>query len=112
MNNETRGLVNKAVRSRNWIVPKQKYWVITGYDSTKKICEYKVKHGCYSDNQMKELLQCLTAKHALSDEEIISAFSQGRCKIANPLLLEVQKNSKPFSLSCGTSLHFIAHVVK
>ncbi|MEW8027895.1 MAG: hypothetical protein AB2806_09170 [Candidatus Thiodiazotropha sp.] len=91
---------------------KQRFWIITGYDSTNKICEQKVKYGCYSDNQMKELIKCLTAKHALTDEEIISAYSQRKCKRANSLLLDVQQDAKPFTLSCGTNPHFHARVVE
>ena len=90
----------------------QRYWVITGYDSTNKLCEFKVKLGCFSDNAMEDLLRCFTAKYALTDEEIIRAYARRNTRIASPLLLEVQKSHKPYSYSCGTNPHFNARIVE
>lgn len=90
----------------------QRYWVITGYDSARRICEIKVKVGCFTDNAMELLLKCLTAKYALTDDEIVSAYARRNTRIAAPLLLEVHKSSKPYSLSCGTNPHFNARVVE
>lgn len=89
---------------------KQKYWVITGWDSTTKIYEKTVKLGCFSENQMKNLLRTLTAKHGLTDNEIVSSYARKNTKIASPLLLEVQVYGKPYCLSCGTNPYFTAQV--
>ena len=89
---------------------KQQYWEITGWDSTTKIYETKVKHGCFNENQIKTLLRVLTAKHALTDNEIVSSYARSNTKIATPLLLEVQRYKNPYSFSCGTNPYFVAHV--
>ena len=87
-----------------------RYWKIQGWDSTKKLYEYKVKLGQITENGMKELLRTLTAKHALTESEIISCYAKKGTKIHSDLL-EVQRLSgKKFTLSCGTNPYTIAMV--
>ena len=62
---------------------KQKYWEITGWDSTTMIFDTKVTFGCFSENQMKDLLRALTAKHGLTDSEIVSSYARSNTKIAH-----------------------------
>ena len=88
----------------------QKYWVITGWDSTAMIYEKTVKFGCFSEKQMKNLLRTLTAKHGLTDNEIVASYARKNTKIASPLLLEVQVSGKPYCLSCGTNPYFTVQV--
>lgn len=57
---------------------------------------------------MKDLLRALTAKHGLTDEEIVSSYARSNTKIATPQHLEVQVHGKPYSLSCGNNPHFEA----
>lgn len=89
----------------------QRYWVIAGYDGTKKIFERKAKLGCYTENQMKHLLQALAAKTGLEVDEIFGAYAKRGTKGANELL-EVRRDPKFATLMCGSNPHFVARVVK
>ena len=60
---------------------KQRFWHIEGYDSFDKIYDKEVKFGYFSDNQIKDLLKALTAKAALSFDEIVGAYSKKNTKI-------------------------------
>ncbi len=86
-------------------------WKITGYNSTKLIFEFKVPFGNFTEKGMCRLLKALVAKHALTESEIISSYAKKNVKIYSPLL-ETHRSSKPYSLSCGTSLHVRATVVE
>lgn len=88
----------------------KRYWKIEGWHSANKIFEYKVKHGQITENRMKELLRALTAKHALTESEIISCYTKKGTRIHSDLL-EVQRLSgKKYTLSCGTNPYIIAMV--
>ena len=86
---------------------KQRYWHIIGYDGTDKIFERKVKIGCYSENQMKQLLRALVARAGLDFEEIIGAYAKRRTRLSNDLL-HVHREFRGGTLMCGTNPHFIA----
>ena len=88
----------------------QKYWKIQGWDSTKKLFEFKVKLGQITENGMFNLLRALTAKYALNDSEIISSYAKKKTKISSDHL-EVQRLSgSVYTLSCGTNPYVIALV--
>jgi len=87
----------------------QRYWHILGHDSTKKIFEKKVKIGCYSDNQIEQLLKALAARAELDFEEIVGAYAKRGTKISNDLL-EVHRDHRHGMLMCGTNPSFIAKV--
>ena len=88
----------------------KRYWKIQGWDSTKKLFEFKVKLGQITENGMNDLLRALTAKYALDDSEIISSYAKKRTKIHSNYL-EVQRlTGKKYTLSCGTNPYVIAVV--
>lgn len=89
----------------------QRYWEIIGYQGTEKIFERKIKFGCYTENQMKHLLKALAAKTGLETDEIVGAYAKRGTKDANDLL-EVQRDPKRATLTCGINPHFVARVVK
>ena len=62
-------------------VMKQRYWHIEGHDSFEKIYDKKVKLGCFSENQIKDLLKALTAKAAFSFNEIAGAYAKKNTRI-------------------------------
>lgn len=80
--------------------------VITGWDSTEKICEYTIPAGCIGEKNLEALLRTLTAKHAkLTDEEIIGSYSKKNVKAYQPHL-EIQRERLKFGLSCGDNPWF------
>lgn len=87
----------------------QRYWHIVGYDSAEKIFEKKVKIGCYSENQIQQLLRALAARAELGFEEIVGAYAKRGTKISNKLL-HVHRDSRYAMLMCGTNPNFIAKV--
>jgi hypothetical protein len=89
---------------------KQRFWHIEGYDSFDKIYDKKVKFGYFSDNQIKDLLKALTAKAALSFDEIVGAYSKKNTKISNEHLL-IQRDGPSQVYTCGSNPHFIARVI-
>ncbi len=72
-------------------IMKQRYWHIEGYNSLRKIYDKKIKVGCFSDSQIKNLLKALTAKAGLSFDEIVGAYAKKNTKISNEHLL-IQKD--------------------
>lgn len=84
-------------------------WVIRGWDSTDQIFETTVKYGYFSENQMKCLLKALTAKHGLTDSEIVESYARKKTKISSSHL-EVQVFGNPYCLSCGDNPYFTAQV--
>jgi len=88
---------------------KNKVWVIRGWDSTKQIFETTVNYGYFSENQMKCLLKALTAKHGLTDSEIVESYARKNAKIASPHL-DIQVFGKPYCLGCGDNPYFTAQV--
>ncbi len=89
----------------------QRYWEIAGYQGTEKIFERKIKLGCYTESQMKQLLKALAAKVGLNTDEIVGAYAKRGTKDANELL-EVRRDPKFATLTCGINPHFVARVVK
>jgi hypothetical protein len=88
----------------------QRFWHIEGYDSSTKIYDKKVKVGCFSDNQIKNLLKALTAKAGLSYDEIVGAYAKKNTKILNELLI-IQRDGPSQVYTCGSNPHFIARVI-
>jgi len=81
--------------------------VITGWDSTRKICEYKIPAGCIGDKNLEALLRTLTAKHAkLTDEEIIGSYSKKNVKAYQPHLEMTRQGHPKWGLSCGDNPWF------
>ena len=87
----------------------QRYWHIIGHDGPAKIYDRKVKIGCFSENQIQDLLKALTAKVGLSLDEIVGAYARKKTRIANELLLISKDGPYPVYM-CGDNPHFIARV--
>lgn len=88
----------------------QRFWHIEGFDSLTKIFDRKVKFGCFSENQIKDLLKALTAKAGLSYDEIVGAYAKKKTKIASEHLL-VKKDSTHHTYTCGSNPHFVARII-
>jgi len=87
-----------------------KAWRIEGFDGLEKIYEEDIKTGIFTENQIKILLQTLTAKASLNFNEIVGALARRKSKRSNDLL--IVKHHKPYQkYSCGENPHFIATVV-
>jgi hypothetical protein len=88
----------------------QRSWLIRGYGSTELIFEDRVAVGLLSDRQLEELLQRLTAKAALTYDEIIDA-SVRRGSKRRSMLLDVQRDNRTpdrYVVTCGDNPYFVA----
>jgi len=83
------------------------YWLIRGYDSTMLIFEKRVKISHFPREQIRRLLQSLTARAGLRFEEIVGAHARRGTKIANNLL---RVRPDGHSYMCGHNPHFIATI--
>lgn len=88
----------------------QSYWVITGWNSTEKIYEKKIKHGVVTKENMKILLKTMVAKEALTHDEILGSYQKQRTIGVNELLA-VQEDVERHTLSCGDSIWFTAKAI-
>jgi hypothetical protein len=61
----------------------KRYWLIQGHNGFKTIFESKVGIGQFTAAQIQDLLKALTAKMALTCEEIIGAYAKRGTKTAN-----------------------------
>lgn len=89
---------------------KKLFWQIRGHDGFKTIFETTIRLGQLTDAQMKHLLRALTAKASLGNREIVGAYAKRKTKIAN-MLLDVQKDCRYPTYTCGCSPVFSASVV-
>ena len=84
-------------------------WIVRGYDGTNLIYERAIPCALYTKNQIQLLLQALTAKAGLSNDEIVGAYARKRSKLRNGHL-EVQQNGPSGGLMCGSNPHFVAFI--
>lgn len=82
--------------------------VIEGYDGLEEIFRREIPSGAITSAKLEELLRCLVAKHALDDDEIVSAFQKGRTKGSRKELLQVTYDRAKPVVMCGDSIHFTA----
>jgi hypothetical protein len=87
------------------------YWVIEGFDSTKKIYSTRVNSTFISRRQIESLLMALTAKAGLTFDEIVGAYMIKHTKLSN-VHLAVQKDVQHHTLMCGSNPLFAARLVK
>lgn len=91
-------------------IVKKRFWVIDGWNSTEKIFHKKYAVHTISEKQLIQMLQVLTAKYSLDDEEITNYFTN------NNSLLNVRKESsrepKVYAFHCGSNPYFIANMVE
>jgi len=88
-----------------------KFWKIEGYDGLTKIYEKEMKIGCYSEKQIRAVLQSLVAKAGMDFDEIVGAYAKRRTRIANNLL-HVHKDHRNYHFMCGVNPHFSARVIE
>lgn len=84
-------------------------WVITGWDSTKKIFEAEIPKGNITDRKLEELLRTLTVKHSLTDREAIACFLKKNARAYSPVV-EITHSGPPLTLMCGSNPYFVATV--
>jgi len=82
------------------------YWLLEGYDGTKKFYERRLDVGQLTTNQAKALIRALTAKAGLTFDEIVGAYAKKRTRIAN-VHLGVHKDGPYPVFWCGNQPHFI-----
>jgi hypothetical protein len=88
----------------------KRYWLVEGRDlSGNVICRQAHPLHHFSEQQMGCLLQALTAKSALTFNEIAGALCRRDKRTS---LLEVQQfGGEHFTLACGPSLDWTACVI-
>lgn len=84
----------------------QQHWVITGYESTKKIYEQRVEAGLFNEGQIEALLMALAATD-LNFGEILGAYARKRTKLSNNLLT-VHRETTRYMFWCGQNRYFAA----
>ena len=91
------------------------YWIVEGYDSTKKIFSTKFNVNLISERQIEPLLKALTARVGLELNEIIGCYFMKHTKLYRHHL-EIRRDVNPEQrrniLTCGSNPHFVARVVK
>jgi len=86
------------------------YWLIQGHDSFETIFEMKVLIGQFTSDQIQHSLRALVAKAGLTYAEMVGAYATRRTKIANDML-EVHKDARHPTYSCGSNPFFTARIV-
>ncbi len=89
----------------------KRYWMVSGWDNALKLSEFKLPYESMGERQVSNLLRTLTAKHALTDDEVVSSCVKPRSDTYRGLL-EVTTYCHPYSLSCGQNPSFTARVVE
>lgn len=91
------------------------YWLIEGYDSTKKIFSKKFKTTLIGQRQLEPLLKTLAAKAGLTLDEIVDCYLMKHTERYRPHL-EVHRDINPeqlrMILTCGSNPHFVVRIVK
>jgi hypothetical protein len=82
-------------------------WLIRGYDGATLIYEKMVPFACLTEKQVQSLLQTLTAKAGLTNDEIVAAYARGGAKLHNSHL-GVRRDCNQCMFSCGNNPYFIA----
>lgn len=87
-------------------------WVIEGWQGTTNFFSREIPCAALNEQQVKDVLRCLVAKHGLSEDEIVSAFARKSSSLFTPHL-EIQTSGAtvPWSLTCGDNPFFTARVV-
>lgn len=88
----------------------QLHWLITGYESTKKIYEQRVEAGLFSEQQIKALLMALAATD-LTFDEILGAYAKKKTKLSNNLLV-VNRETTRYMFWCGQNRYFTAEIAE
>jgi hypothetical protein len=85
-------------------------WQIRGYDSSTKIFDELIPVGQITLSNLEELLRSLAAR-ALSDREIVGAYSRQNTKKSNGFLRVRKENDalrRRTNYYCGHNPHYVA----
>lgn len=89
----------------------KRVWIIEGWRSTELFWSKTISCSALSENQLKDVLKCLVAKHGLTNDEIVSAFARKNSKLyVSHLEILGSGISKPWWMSCGGNTHFTVRV--
>lgn len=89
----------------------KRVWIIEGWHGTTNFFSEKFSYDALTENQVKDVLKCLVAKHGLTEVEIVSAFARKKSSLFAPHLeIRMSGPSAPWSLSCGGNPYFTARV--
>ena len=89
--------------------PLKRVWLIEGYDSLDKIFEVEIDVNLIPPCNLAPMLQCLVAKHGLTDGEIVGSFRKRKTR-RRLSHLDVVRPDRYGSLSCGSNPYFHATV--
>jgi hypothetical protein len=89
---------------------KKRNWRIRGHKGSETFFDKLIPVGCLTEDQLKDLLRCLTAKAGLSFDEIVGAYVKRKTKLAHEFL-EVQRAGPFQEFMCGTDPSFTAIIV-
>jgi hypothetical protein len=83
------------------------WWRVRGFRGPKSFYDYCIPFGAITEEEIQNLLRCMTAKANLSYDEIISAHSKQNTRWCNSLL-DVRKIGHYSEYECGTDPRFTA----
>lgn len=92
----------------------KRYWEVTVWDSAKKITQLHIPVSQISLDKLLGLLQVLTAKYSLTDEEIAKCFYKRNTKSYLPFLAIRKQNDDALRTTayiCGENPHSNARIV-
>lgn len=88
----------------------KKYWRIRGMRGLEKVSELIIPSGNITDLKLDSLLQTLTAKNGLSDDELASCFYRKNCK-HHSSLLSIRYDNKNRTRECGADPYYSASLI-
>jgi len=89
---------------------KKRNWRIRGHEGFETFFDKMIPVSSLTENQLKDLLRCLTAKASLSFDEIVGAYVKRKTKLAHEFL-DVQRAGPFQEFMCGTDPCFTAIIV-
>lgn len=88
----------------------KRFWRIRCMSGLSQISEILIPSGYITVQMLDSLLQTLSAKHGLSDDEIVSCFYSKKCK-QHSALLEVRYDNANNTRECGHDLLYTASLI-
>ena len=86
------------------------FWIIEVYDNTKLLSSHRVPLSALNQRQVEDVLRFLSAKHALTDEEIIGSLARKNSSLRMEHLEVQYYSGGPFTMSCGSDPYVVARV--
>ncbi len=91
---------------------KQRFFEIKVHDGEELLFERQVPVGQIGDRRLKDLLQALVVKHALTPEEIVDGHLNRNARGYRPLPEVRQDRGEGHHLMCGDDIHAVVRVIE